>query len=426
MVNQDAIGKFLRYPSCWMVAGLFLAMALVLVLPTGAGSAFLLLACAFIFLMSRRGEHTIRRRLFRYEHWFIATMTLYPLAIVSSILYHNRSFEWHHFDSPARFVLALLVYRAIRDSEATPVGLVSGSIVGGLGAGTIAIVQWTLLDVPRPGGFTNPIPFADIALLLAVIALAPVSLPRTWATLRPIGICFGLVAVALAQTKGAWLAIPVLTWVAMGWFRGRRARNMANGAKAVVVGSILFVIALHVSGLTIPAVNLLHKFNINLRLGSLLTRMETWQAAWALFIDQPWTGVGIGQYANHAEPLIQAANLPPELMSSALTHAHNDFLHLAATMGMLGIAAYLFPLALTYLSGHYLYRRQCCTMGILLKLFTIGQAVFSMTQTQLSHNISTTFFAMTAVCLMALGFNDLQRKRLQFDGHSPVQRCDSA
>ena len=398
--------------SYWMDAGLFSAMAFMLVVPTGGASASVVLACSLAFLMSRNSGHFTAMYINTRERWFVASMALYPVSVGVNCLFNAQPFAWNYLDNPSRFLLALFIYYAIRRSRITTVGLVTGSIAGAIGAGVLAIFQWTALDIPRPGGFANPIPFADIAVLLIFMASIPISLPKPWRLLRFPGIGLGVAAVILAQTRGAWIAIPFLVWQAMEWFPGRCSDIVKRCALVIIVGGSLSIAFLVLSKSTIVTSGSLHDPLSLIRIDSLVTRIETWEAAWRLLSGHPWTGVGVGQFAVEARMLLETSGLSSEQLLSAMNHAHNDYLHLGATMGIVGIASYLVPIILIYLVGRHLCYQQCSTMGVMLKIFAVGQGIFSLTQTQLSHNISATFFATTAVSLMALGFNDLHRIQL--------------
>lgn len=69
---------------------------------------------------------------------------------------------------------------------------------------------------------------------------------------------------------------------------------------------------------------------------SIVERMATWQAAWAIFEAHPILGVGVGNfglfYKDFALPLWES--LPKD-------HAHNYYLNLLAETGVLGLTAYL-------------------------------------------------------------------------------------
>ena len=68
---------------------------------------------------------------------------------------------------------------------------------------------------------------------------------------------------------------------------------------------------------------------------AVVERLAHWQAAWGMFNDRPWLGVGIGNY----EPVYPAYSLPG--WTEPLGHAHNYYLNIAAEAGLIGLAAYL-------------------------------------------------------------------------------------
>jgi O-antigen ligase len=68
---------------------------------------------------------------------------------------------------------------------------------------------------------------------------------------------------------------------------------------------------------------------------AVLERMAHWQAALSMWTENPWLGVGIGNY----EPVYPGYALP--LWPLPLGHAHNYYLNIAAETGVLGLAAYL-------------------------------------------------------------------------------------
>jgi O-antigen ligase len=68
---------------------------------------------------------------------------------------------------------------------------------------------------------------------------------------------------------------------------------------------------------------------------AVLERVAHWQAAWRMWTDHPWLGVGIGNY----EPAYARYALP--LWPQALGHAHNYYLNVAAETGAIGLLAYL-------------------------------------------------------------------------------------
>ncbi len=68
---------------------------------------------------------------------------------------------------------------------------------------------------------------------------------------------------------------------------------------------------------------------------SVVERAAHWQAAIGMLAENPWTGVGLGNYA----AVYERYALPR--WPDALGHAHNYYLNIAAEAGLPGLAAYL-------------------------------------------------------------------------------------
>jgi O-antigen ligase len=68
---------------------------------------------------------------------------------------------------------------------------------------------------------------------------------------------------------------------------------------------------------------------------ALIERAAHWYAAWRLFDQRPWLGVGTGQYAT----VYPSVALPR--WQDPLGHAHNYYLNVLAEGGLVGLAAYL-------------------------------------------------------------------------------------
>lgn len=69
---------------------------------------------------------------------------------------------------------------------------------------------------------------------------------------------------------------------------------------------------------------------------ALIERLARWQAALNMLTDQPWAGVGFGNYQAVYEQY-RLINWP-----TPLGHAHNVYLNVAAETGLPGLAAYVF------------------------------------------------------------------------------------
>lgn len=124
------------------------------------------------------------------------------------------------------------------------------------------------------------------------------------------------------------LALPAL------WFTQTRGAMLAVGVGMVFLAPRLALLAL-------PAVVLMPRF-FNSAVSD-MARLEVWKIAIRTFEANPLTGYGNGnfylafrRYANW--DLVDVTGTATYVQS----HAHNDFLHVLATMGVVGLAAYVF------------------------------------------------------------------------------------
>jgi len=153
---------------------------------------------------------------------------------------------------------------------------------------------------------------------------------------------FVLMAAALAMSwsRGAWLGFAA-AFVAM---------NLVHSRRTAALFALVCLLALLLGGVQLLPRSFVQRFaDIAPYLGifdvrgvkvtdenyALVERMAHWQAAWGMFSDRPWLGVGIGNY----EPVYPAYALPG--WEEPLGHAHNYYLNIAAEAGLVGLAAYL-------------------------------------------------------------------------------------
>jgi O-antigen ligase len=202
------------------------------------------------------------------------------------------------------------------------------------------------------GHFGQPNPFAGYlgtALPLAIaaaLALRRDALGR-WAQAAAVLLAAGVV---LSFSRGAWLGVACAAAVMLAVASERSRRWL------VPLGAILLLIAgLGALGL-LPAaiaerINVVAEYfgpfdvrnvDLNAENWSVVERMAHWQAAWYMFLDHPWFGIGPGNFATAYEQYYLPGWLEP------LGHAHNYYLNLAAEVGLVGLAGYLLVLVLAF------------------------------------------------------------------------------
>lgn len=238
------------------------------------------------------------------------------------------------------------------------------------------------------GDFAQPNPFAGyvnhvwpLALALLVTALISARagsdadliegessvtaghVPRWLGALALVTTLVALSALIASWSRGAWLGAAlaavamVVVWSA-ALLRSRRPKDRIAGRRAVTFVTVAASLALAVGML--GAADLLPA-SIAGRLTSIgddvivqqdlstvkvtdanfatVERMAHWWAGLRMWEDYPWTGVGLGNYAEAYDAYKVAGWDDP------LGHAHNFYINVGAEAGTIGLAAYLVFLA---------------------------------------------------------------------------------
>jgi len=216
------------------------------------------------------------------------------------------------------------------------------------------------------GTFEQPNPFAGfiglgLPIVLALTAYYAVVLlrkrpaamrPRHFARVIVCSVIMLLLAAALylSFSRGAWLGAVS----ALGVMIAFAPRRLWIGIGLMAI-ALALLIGLSSGGLLPAAINErladageLFQFRdvrgvaINDANYALIERLARWQAALNMLTDQPWTGVGFGNYQAVYEQY-RLINWP-----TPLGHAHNIYLNVAAETGLPGLAAYAFLWAVIF------------------------------------------------------------------------------
>lgn len=188
--------------------------------------------------------------------------------------------------------------------------------------GLVLPLAWgLLLGIDKRGNWR-----ADISYWIAVLGLATMG-----------------TALIMSWSRGAWLGFAA-AFILMNLAYSRRTA-IVFASLCVVVASLLVLGSIQAMPQTIirrftdflPYLRVFDVRGIKVSPANyaVLERMAHWQAAWGMFNDRPWLGVGIGNY----EPVYPAYAL--QGWPLALGHAHNYYLNIAAEAGLIGLAAYL-------------------------------------------------------------------------------------
>jgi O-antigen ligase len=141
-------------------------------------------------------------------------------------------------------------------------------------------------------------------------------------------------SVLLTYTRGVWIAVFAAV-VAMSFLW-----RLRNGLIAIVVCSAVAALLY----IAVPSVR--NRVDFTAKVANATTAKESydtervvlWKTNLMIFKDHPWFGTGYGQNKFHLHEYYEKQGLPRDQF---IGHAHNQYLHLLAGTGVLGLLCYL-------------------------------------------------------------------------------------
>jgi O-antigen ligase len=119
-------------------------------------------------------------------------------------------------------------------------------------------------------------------------------------------------------------------------------------------------------------------------------RLVMWNAAVKVFLDSPVIGAGTGGYKS-AMKNYEHKNLHPAYRN--FSHPHNSFLYMAASYGIVGVAALVWLLALLFRNG---WRCRNSALGFSMLAFALVLTTGSLTDTQILNVHTAMLFGLFA------------------------------
>jgi O-antigen ligase len=278
--------------------------------------------------------------------------TLLAASLTSLLVAHNFKMAageaWH-------ITFGLLLYFALSRFADSPQRILAAVIAvsAGLGVGTLVVLRGlltvgglqllALASEARFGGIGgDPNLQACYANCCVATLVYAMGYARRWARVGLAVLLLLLVAtVVLSQSRAGMLLLGLVLLVVL--LGQRRSRQYA----------FLGIAVLAVVALTLPRVYWVRFESIG-QLGgivvdrSLQLRQHALEGGWGLFLEHPWFGVGLGNFSDRS----------PHFMLGHFL-AHNTFVEVAATIGLIGGLAYIGLLA----SGWYMTRQAAVLWG---------------------------------------------------------------
>ncbi|ROR29606.1 O-antigen ligase family protein [Inmirania thermothiophila] len=306
-----------------------------------------------------------------------------------------------------RYLLTIPVYLLVRRVPDAERWLLRGCALAGLGLVAEGLYQVEVLGYGQAKGVYHHIPFGTFSALVAALLLDAAVTRRgegVWRLLYALGCAGAAAAVLLAGSRAGYLnllALPAL-WVVLRLpRRAKLAAPLVAAALAAGVWSGSDMARRKVAAGVADIQRYLAREEVRdaRALGSLETRLELWRAALALWREHPLLGVGPARWKPQVQGLIARRRAPPAI--GHYNQAHNNYLHVLATRGLLGLAALLAMLgipAAAFLRAHAAGAAAAVPGLLVVAAF----ALHGLSETPLkTGKEATVFLVFTAVFLAA-------------------------
>lgn len=234
--------------------------------------------------------------------------------------------------------------------------LYAGVVIGAVASGIYALIQFPILG--RAEGYTNAIRFGNIALLMSVflfffaISIKKINIKSS---VIAIAACFGLIASFLSLSRGGWIFLMALPFVALFMFDGYKKMLQALLVMLLIgLGSFfaLMQLAFFESRVQRAQQEVHGYFNEHEKYvaTSVGARLEQWQLSWKLGLEKPVFGWGDKGVDEGRRLMVERGEAHPTALQ--FPHTHHEFLEMWATRGLIGVLfllfIYIYPLYLFF------------------------------------------------------------------------------
>ena len=153
-----------------------------------------------------------------------------------------------------------------------------------------------------------------------------------------------LAAFLFAQSRGAWASLLISLFAMNLILVKRKILNKKSVVILLLVIVFIFTFSYLKGGLVSKRIDSIMEAPAGE--ASIETRLDIWQGTLDMIKDNPWIGTGIGTFV-WGFPLYR----PIELANVSVHYAHNDYLHMAAEMGIFALPIMLLILVRIISSG---------------------------------------------------------------------------
>lgn len=330
------------------------------------------------------------------EKWFLLVLYTFPVLLLG--IYFLKGGLWSGVDYFARWLLVAPLFFVFFGKRLNHYFYIYGLLLGCFLSGAFSAWDYFINGAGRAGdSVANVGIYGQVAagLVLSLIVLFFNKIGNRLFYLGVVGVVFGFAAMIFSGTRGVFIGF---TGAVIAWYFIKNRFSLRTLLRGVVMAGVLF-------GLTLPFVvgqrltyltqeyNAYQKGDVNSSFGA---RAELSKAAFLLVKEHPLLGVGAGNFQSEMKRLIDKGEIDSGV--GVFSHAHNQYTHIMAEFGLVGLFAFLFSIV----GSAYLFLRRAGSrsgfaqsMAVAGALLVIMNAIFGISQTPYSHNMTIVYYIIT-------------------------------
>lgn len=396
-----------------IVAAILLCFPILLLTVKGGMNTlfFVLVALSLFMIYKNRQAHPPYRD--GNSLAFIIAMTSSMIAIFVSQLY-NGDFAMRHYDAASRFLLAIPIFFALRNSNIRTLSwLQYGLPLGAISALLVFLLIPSQYEHTERAStaFLHPIYFGDLALILGFLSLYSVNWfhqdNASIVILKSLGCLVGIHVSIISQSRGGWIAIPILL-VAWLIFKNKKHRivKLSFALPLLLLTLLASYFYNDIVQQRIDQIFLdLTAFSNGHTDTSVGQRLQLWKAALYLYGNNPIFGVGPEGFSQAMTALSQSGFITEEAAQLGRGEVHSQILSSLVGLGILGILSilsiYFVPLFIFIQSTKSTSnaKRTAGMMGVCL---TLGFFLFGLTVETFNIKMLVSFYSLTLAVLLAV------------------------
>lgn len=356
-----------------------------------------------------------RTNLTKMEWAVILIFVLYSVNSLMSFLFvDSQRLAQYRLEDDVKFAFLLPLFMYLRNTKISEKYLIRLFVFVVIFLGITSLVQaygmynyrevWFVFDgytahMYRPAGSVNPMRYAAITLILSAFIFAYLMLFKVdkyfLRMLFLVSILFGIGACLLTQTRGVWLAVPIILLFFI-FYLFRAGNKKAGGA--VLLSGILVIAFLSQLDVVekrvekaVKSIELYEDGNSQTSIGA---RLDMYVVAFQLFKEKPLFGHGLNGFKVKTSEMKESGELEGYSRELGVRKtAHNEFFQAAVEKGGVGLiltmGLFLIPLYVFYLNvsspDRVIRWFASCGVLMLVVLFVAGQSGTIMNHKTFTH-----------------------------------------